>query len=261
MRKLIATVLAVGFVAGLATVLAGPASATPRLTWTRATVAHVVDGDTVYVRTPSRREMDIRIIGINTPEIYHPGWYTTNECGGQAATQLAKRLFPVGTRVRLVRDTATANRDFTSSHRYLRHVVKAGASGRIGNVPRGDWGLRMIRSGLAHHAYDTGSYGRNAYRSVYVAQDRTHNYAGCASLRSSGVTTGSSHRVVTRSSHRGAYPPISTWNCPRNAPIKGNRSSMIYHMPGQSYYSLTTPEQCFATRAAAERAGYRAAKI
>ena len=32
-------------------------------------------------------------------------------------------------------------------------------------------------------------------------------------------------------------------------------------MPGQRYYNITNAEECFSTRAAAERAGYRAAKV
>lgn len=51
------------------------------------------------------------------------------------------------------------------------------------------------------------------------------------------------------------------WNCPSAYPIKGNANSMIYHMPDQRYYSRTQPEECFATRSAAEAAGYRAAKV
>lgn len=58
-----------------------------------------------------------------------------------------------------------------------------------------------------------------------------------------------------------ATTPISKWNCPAWAPIKGNRSSMIYHMPGQRYYTRTAPERCFATEAAAQREGYRRAKV
>lgn len=54
--------------------------------------------------------------------------------------------------------------------------------------------------------------------------------------------------------------PISAWDCPSWAPIKGNASSMIYHMPGGTYYSRTKPEECFSTESAARAAGYRAAK-
>jgi hypothetical protein len=35
---------------------------------------------------------------------------------------------------------------------------------------------------------------------------------------------------------------------------------MIYHVRGPRFYNATTPEQCFATRAGAEHAGYRASK-
>jgi hypothetical protein len=45
--------------------------------------------------------------------------------------------------------------------------------------------------------------------------------------------------------------------CPSAYPIKGNKQSLIYHEPGQSSYTATIPEFCFASREAAEAAGYR----
>lgn len=45
--------------------------------------------------------------------------------------------------------------------------------------------------------------------------------------------------------------------CPSWAPIKGNASSMIYHVPTGQYYARTVPEDCFRTEAAARAAGYR----
>ncbi len=56
-------------------------------------------------------------------------------------------------------------------------------------------------------------------------------------------------------------PPAGSWNCPSWAPIKGNLSSHIYHLPGQRYYSRTKPEFCFATEAAARAAGFRKSKV
>ena len=49
-------------------------------------------------------------------------------------------------------------------------------------------------------------------------------------------------------------------------PIKGNTAGRqatrpvdpIYHVPGSRYYAVTDPEECFATAADAEAAGYRA---
>lgn len=78
----------------------------------------------------------------------------------------------------------------------------------------------------------------------------------------------SGYPTITKSSAgTGAvgYPsratPSNDWNCPSWAPIKGNESSMIYHLPGQRYYNATNPEECFRTESAARAAGYRAAKI
>ena len=61
-------------------------------------------------------------------------------------------------------------------------------------------------------------------------------------------------RVTTPTSYR---PAAGSLNCPSWAPIKGNLSSHIYHMPWQRYYSRTKPEMCFATEAAAVKAGKR----
>jgi len=48
--------------------------------------------------------------------------------------------------------------------------------------------------------------------------------------------------------------------CPATHPIKGNRPSMIYHRPGAQFYEQTRPEDCFASPADAEAAGYRASQ-
>ncbi len=45
--------------------------------------------------------------------------------------------------------------------------------------------------------------------------------------------------------------------CPSDAPIKGNASSNIYHVPGGQFYDRTNAEQCFATESDAQIAGYR----
>jgi hypothetical protein len=55
----------------------------------------------------------------------------------------------------------------------------------------------------------------------------------------------------------GAVVGDGSATCPADYPIKGNRQSHIYHEPGQSSYAATIPEFCFASREAAEAAGYR----
>jgi hypothetical protein len=86
------------------------------------------------------------------------------------------------------------------------------------------------------------------------------------SVRVTGVKSGyASETRMSAATARVAYPtrtwPISAWDCPAWAPIKGNANSGIYHVPGGRYYSRTKPEECFATEAAAQAAGYRRSKL
>jgi micrococcal nuclease len=67
----------------------------------RAVVTSVIDGDTIVVRTGSRRET-VRLIGVDTPETKHPD--RPVECGGPEASARTAGLLPRGTPVRLVRD-------------------------------------------------------------------------------------------------------------------------------------------------------------
>jgi len=56
-------------------------------------------------------------------------------------------------------------------------------------------------------------------------------------------------------------PGLWDGSCPSWAPIKGNRNSGIYHVPGGRYYGVTKAEECFSNRWDAEAAGYRASKL
>jgi hypothetical protein len=57
----------------------------------------------------------------------------------------------------------------------------------------------------------------------------------------------------------GATPPVGG-DCPSEAPIKGNASSRIYHVPGGQFYDRTNAEECFASESSAQDAGYRASQ-
>jgi micrococcal nuclease len=59
----------------------------------------------------------------------------------------------------------------------------------------------------------------------------------------------------------GGVPPMSEDSCPPGYPIKANGDSGIYHVPGGAYYNVTNPEECFATEADAQAAGYRASQL
>ncbi|WP_167880608.1 thermonuclease family protein [Nocardioides guangzhouensis] len=201
-----------------------PGTATAATTATTARVVRWVDGDTV---TTSRGT--VRLIGVDTPETGH--W------GARNATRLARHWAPAGSTVRLVNPSSVHNRDRYG--RLLRYVQR----GR-------DIGLVQINHG-AKARYD----GRDGYD----WHPRQHRYrttdARHADYRAPRPSSGGSG-----GGGGGSTAPAGS-SCPKSAPIKGNRPSMIYHMPWNAYYDVTTPEQCFATRAGAERAGYRAAKI
>jgi hypothetical protein len=44
---------------------------------------------------------------------------------------------------------------------------------------------------------------------------------------------------------------------PEGYEIKGNASSMLYHVPGSAFYNRTVPEYWFASAEAAEAAGFQ----
>lgn len=72
-----------------------------------ATVARVVDGDTVEVRVAGRTEA-VRLIGIDTPETSDPR--RPVECFGAEAAARTAELLPAGTEVVLARDVEARDR-------------------------------------------------------------------------------------------------------------------------------------------------------
>ena len=54
--------------------------------------------------------------------------------------------------------------------------------------------------------------------------------------------------------------PDEHGNCPTSHPIKGKRSSGIYHQPGSFAYDRTHADRCYLNTAAAEHDTLRAAK-
>lgn len=67
-----------------------------------ATVEYVVDGDTLDAIIDGTEER-VRLIGIDTPETKKPD--TPIECFGPEATEFTEQLLPVGTPIRIERDT------------------------------------------------------------------------------------------------------------------------------------------------------------
>ncbi len=83
----------------------------------RGAVTKVVDGDTIDVRLRGGAVQRVRLLGIDTPEVYG-----VLECGGPQASRSLKRLLPLGTRVRLVSDPT---QDAVDQYgRALRYVIR-----------------------------------------------------------------------------------------------------------------------------------------
>lgn len=97
----------------------------------RARVVSVTDGDTIKVRSGGRTH-DVRLIGIDTPEVYGG-----TECGGPQASRSMKRMLGKRDRVRLIRDRTQDNVDRYG--RLLRYVERRGR----------DVGRRQVRKGWA----------------------------------------------------------------------------------------------------------------
>lgn len=95
-------------------------------------VVKVTDGDTLKVRVQGIGIRSVRILGIDTPEVYGG-----RECGGDAASAHMELLAPVGSRVQLESDPSQADRDRYG--RWLRYVARKGL----------DVGHEQIRRGLA----------------------------------------------------------------------------------------------------------------
>jgi endonuclease YncB( thermonuclease family) len=97
----------------------------------RATVTDVAEGDTIEVRHRGRLR-DVRLVGIDTPEVFFGA-----ECGGAEASDSIKRMLEVGEKVTLIRDSSQDNRD--AFNRLLRYIEHGGR----------DIGRRQIRRGWA----------------------------------------------------------------------------------------------------------------
>lgn len=96
-----------------------PAPPKPKVIKQWARVIKVTDGDTLKVRLAAGPKRNVRILGIDTPEVYGGV-----ECAGPEASKSMKRMLPRRTKVLLVSDPTQALED--RYNRLLRYVHKKG---------------------------------------------------------------------------------------------------------------------------------------
>jgi micrococcal nuclease len=121
----------------------GNGAATSAGPGTPASVARVVDGDTLKARTAGRTET-VRVIGLDTPESVKPR--TPVECYALKATEEAERLLPVGAAIRLEPDSTQATRD--QYGRLLAHVWLADGTLYAERMIRGGFGIHYVYGGV-----------------------------------------------------------------------------------------------------------------
>ena len=121
--------------------LALPAAAHPAL---EGIVTRVVDGDTIHVDVGGRVEK-VRYIGVNTPEVHHPG--KGEEPGGRAAAAV-NRLLVSDRRVRLELDAQARDRH----GRLLAYVWVADTMVNAELVRRGFAQVMTVPPNVRHQA-------------------------------------------------------------------------------------------------------------
>ena len=197
-------------------------------------------------------------------------WYR-NGSAISGATRSTYRLTASdgGTQI-TVRATSTrsgyASATTTSATHRVPMVLRAATptisgAATVGSQVRVSAGSWTPGTALTYRWYRNGAAIAGAQGASYriTAGDRGASLTVAVTGKKSG------YAAETRTSRATAtvkYPSRTTpsgWNCPSWALIKGNASSMIYHLPGGASYTRTNPEECFATESAAQRAGYRRA--
>jgi micrococcal nuclease len=215
-------------------------------------VIQAVDGDTIDVTPRVDGREQIRLIGVDTPEVGQPyaqeasaftrkrleGLWVALEFDVERIDPydrlLAYVYLPDGTmfNAALLRAGYAQVATFPPNVKHTERLLAAQRQARAAR--RGLWGLpKEERCELTNRGNGIGE-----------------GSAGCTARAPSPPPPSS----------KGAVPPISQTACPNNAPIKGNTQSGIYHTRASATYDETYPEECFASEAAARAAGYRAAR-
>ncbi len=192
---------------------------------TTTRVLHVLDGDTIILSDGRR----VRYIGIDTPERTDERLHAAAEGAREANLRLVG-----GQDIRLETDVQETDR----YGRLLAYVW-------VGDTFVNEALLREGWARLLTIPPDVRYLDRLRVAADAGAERRAAFWGAAASPAVAGSTV------------------TSSASCPADRPIKGNISrtgEKIFHVPDGDFYARTIPEECFGTRAEAERAGYRASR-
>ena len=173
----------------------------------KAEVIDIADGDTIKVRTRARVR-DVRLIGIDTPEIYGG-----TECGGPEASAAMKRLLHEGDSVTLTSDPSQASVDRYG--RLLRYVEHGGI----------DIGRKLVLRGRAHvYVYEGVRFARTStYRKAQRRAKHANrgNWSNCGGrFRTADIVDSSNEAREARYSSCTGAP--STMPVPRDSDLNAD---------------------------------------
>ena len=225
--------------------------------WVQVNVVRVADGDTITVKY-NGVNTSVRLIGVDTPETVDPR--KPVQCYGVEASNYTKSQLNKQT-IYLEFDESQGVTD--RYDRLLAFVRRA--DGSLFNYD-------LIANGYAfEYTYQGNPY---RYQSEFLAAAREARENGrglWAASTCNGITGSATTSVASTTGGQGQSATIATAApaltaadeaapCQVNQ-IKGNRNSMIYHVPGGASYAKTKANvECFDSEAAAASAGYRKAK-
>ncbi len=225
--------------------------------WIQVNVVRVVDGDTITVNY-NGVNTSVRLIGVDTPETVDPR--KPVQCYGVEASNYTKSQLNKQT-VYLEFD---ASQGVTDRYDRLLAFVRR-ADGSLFNYD-------LIANGFAfEYTYQGNPY---RYQSEFLAAARDarengrglwaastcNGITGSVTTSTAGTTGGQGQSVTIATAAPALTAADEAAPCQVNQ-IKGNRNSMIYHVPGGASYAKTKANvECFDSEAAAEAANYRKAK-
>ena len=218
------------------------------------TVESISDGDTLRV-TLGEVSTRVRLLNIDTPETRHPS--KPVECMGPEATAALKSMISPG-------DTVVLRYDRRLYDRYDRLLAGVYADGVLLNA-------EMARLGYGEPAVFDGNDRFLPEVEAAWEQARANGvgrFSGECGTAAEPIPEAAPAPAPEAAPAPGAAPaagdagPVRGADsvCPDSHPVKANDNSGIYHMPGQQHYGKTNARNCYASAAAAQADGYRAAR-
>ena len=212
------------------------------------TVESISDGDTLRV-TLGEVSTRVRLLNIDTPETHHPS--KPVECMGPEATAALKSMISPG-------DTVVLRYDRRLYDRYDRLLAGVYADGVLLNA-------EMARLGYGEPAVFDGNDRFLPEVEAAWEQARANGvgrFSGECGTAAEPIPEAAPAPAPEAAPAAGDAGPVRGADsvCPDSHPVKANDNSGIYHMPGQQHYGKTNARHCYASAAAAQADGYRAAR-